>query len=83
VNPHLLLTRQTSGGIEAMSPQVLTGLLRPLGITVTRLRQDRILDEAKVTADPVHLIRVFGISDSTATRYIVAAHPDRQSVISR
>jgi hypothetical protein len=41
------------------------------------------LDEARHTADPVHLIRVFGISDTTALKYVHAAHPGRQSVIPR
>lgn len=48
-----------------------------------RLRQDRILDEAHHTADPVHLVRVFGITESTAIYYVHAAHPGRQSVIPR
>lgn len=46
-------------------------------------RQDRILDEARHTADPVHLVRVFGITESTAIYYVHAAHPGRQSVIPR
>ena len=43
----------------------------------------RILDEARHTADPVHLVRVFGITESTAIYYVHAAHPGRQSVIPR
>jgi hypothetical protein len=42
------------------------------------LRRDRILDEARRTADPVHLMRVFGITDGTAMNYIYAAHPDKR-----
>ncbi len=41
------------------------------------------LDEARHTADPVHLVRVFGITESTAINYVYAAHPGRQSVIPR
>ncbi|TMR09277.1 hypothetical protein ETD86_44255 [Nonomuraea turkmeniaca] len=66
-----------------MSPLLVHAMLTPLGISPTRLRQDRILDEAKHTEDPIHLMKVFGISDSTAMKYIYAAHPDRQSVIPR
>jgi hypothetical protein len=35
------------------------------------------------TADPVHLVRVFGITESTAVNYVHAAHPGRQAVIPR
>jgi len=42
-----------------------------------------ILDEARHTADPVHLVRVFGIIESTAMNYVYAAHPGRKSVIPR
>jgi hypothetical protein len=48
-----------------------------------RLRQDRTLDEARHTADPVHLVRVFDITESTAVNYVHAAHPGRQSIIPR
>jgi hypothetical protein len=51
--------------------------------TPSGLRQDRILDEARHTADPVHLIRVFGISDTTAMKYVYAAHPERRSTLPR
>ncbi|MFC4503685.1 MULTISPECIES: hypothetical protein [Streptomyces] len=36
---------------------------------------DRILDEAQHTANPLHLVRLFGISPITAMRYLRAAHP--------
>jgi hypothetical protein len=32
---------------------------------------------AQHTADPVHLIRLFGIRPSTAMKYVNAAHPDK------
>ncbi|QKW43798.1 MULTISPECIES: hypothetical protein [Streptomyces] len=50
--------------------------LRPLGQSIQQLRQGRILDEAKVSADPVRLIRLFGIDDGTEMLYISAAHPE-------
>ncbi|WP_218969525.1 hypothetical protein [Streptomyces sp. JV178] len=37
----------------------------------------QFLDEARHTADPVHLVRVFGIHPHTAVRYVHAAHPDK------
>jgi hypothetical protein len=65
-NPHLLVSQQ----IAAMStcPPVshlaVSLIFRPLGLNPSKLRQDRILDEcgARHTADPVHLMRVFGIT---------------------
>jgi len=57
---------------------VIDRCFRPLGITPSQLRADRILDEARHTADPV--MRVFGISDTTAMKYLYTAHPERQSV---
>ncbi|MEU6799006.1 hypothetical protein ABZ907_45560 [Nonomuraea wenchangensis] len=50
------------------------------GIHAHRIREDRLLYEAAVTADPVHLIRVFGVSVGTAMRYVNAAHPERAAV---
>jgi hypothetical protein len=61
----------------------IRGRLRPTGLLPNRLRTDRILHEAAVTADPVHLIRLFGLSVKTAMRYLRSAHPDRGSVIPR
>lgn len=55
----------------------------PTETSPSMFRQDRILDEARHTADPVHLVRVFGITESTAIYYVHAAHPGRQSVIPR
>jgi hypothetical protein len=40
-------------------------------------------DEARHTADPVHLMRVFGISVRTAMDYVYAAHPERRSTLPR
>jgi hypothetical protein len=62
---------------------VVNDVFRPLNVTPSALRQDRILDEARHTADPVHLMRVFGISVRTAIDYVYAAHPERRSTIPR
>jgi len=77
-NPHLLVTGRTA--LDPDAPQVSTGSLRlalPAGVTLQQLRQDRILHEAALTADPLRLIRLFGISESTAMRYTAAAHLER------
>ncbi|GAA1926795.1 hypothetical protein [Streptantibioticus ferralitis] len=47
-----------------------------IGINFTRLRQDRFLDKARETADPVRLMRLFGITSHTAIHYVLAAHPE-------
>ncbi|GAA2779351.1 hypothetical protein GCM10010505_04870 [Kitasatospora aburaviensis] len=62
---------------------VMNGIFRPLGLSPSKLRQDRILDEARHTADPVHLMRVFGIAAETAMKYIATAHPERTSKLPR
>ncbi|WP_173862205.1 hypothetical protein [Streptomyces sp. TLI_053] len=42
-----------------------------------QLWSDRVLDEARHTADPVHLVRVFGIHTHTAVRCVHAAHREK------
>jgi hypothetical protein len=84
-NPHLLLTRQTAAMATdpPVSPLAVLTIFDTVGIRAIQLRRDRILDEARVTADPVHLMRVFGISATTAMRYVYAAHPERKSTLPR
>jgi integrase len=85
-NPHLLVSQQTAADTSPVGPTMIGAMFEPLGVRPGRLRQDRILDEARHTADPVHLVhlvRVFGINESTAIYYVHAAHPGRQSVIPR
>jgi len=84
-NPHLLVSQQTAAmnALPPVSSMVMNEIFRPLGLTPSGLRQDRILDEARQTADPVHLMRVFGISDTTAMKYVYAAHPERRSTLPR
>jgi len=82
-NRHLLLSQQTAVTDAPVSSMVMNQVFRPLGISPSKLRQDRILDEARHTADPVHLMRVFGISAATAMKYVYAAHPERRSTLPR
>ena len=58
-----------------MSPYGLTTVFRRVGISASKLRADRIYDEAIHTADPVVLMKVFGIRVTSAVRYVRAAHP--------
>jgi hypothetical protein len=48
-------------------------------------RNPHLLVSQQTAADvsPVHLVRVFGITEGTAIYYVHAAHPGRQSVIPR
>ncbi|HET6187345.1 MAG TPA: hypothetical protein VFE59_10115 [Trebonia sp.] len=82
-NPHLPVSQQTAADVSPNGPTMIRAMFGPLGVRPDRLRQDRILDEARHTADPVHLVRIFGITESTAINYVHAAHPGRQSVIPR
>lgn len=76
-NRHLFVSDYTVKGDAPMSPYGIGAGFRHIGITARQLRQDRILDEATHTADPVALITVFGIGVTTAIRYIHAAHPEQ------
>lgn len=83
-NPHLLVSRRTA--LDPEQPAVNIATLRrvfPRGVTIQALRRDRILDEAAATEDPLRLMRLFGITATTAMRYIAAAHPERTAKLPR
>ncbi|MFD8008457.1 hypothetical protein [Streptomyces mirabilis] len=84
-NPYLLVSQQTVADdrLPPVSTMVMRDIFRPLGLSLSKLRQDRILDKARQTADPVHLMRIFGIAAETAMKYIYAAHPERRSALWR
>ncbi|ODA69830.1 hypothetical protein APS67_006047 [Streptomyces sp. AVP053U2] len=67
----------------AIGTNTFSTVFQPTGLTMPTLRQDRIRDEAFEVEDPLHLIRLFGISAHTAMRYINAAHPERTSRLPR
>ena len=77
----LLVTAQTAADTTAppIAHTVMDAIFQKLGHSPSKLRQDRILDEARHTADPVHLMRVFGLTAKPAMHYVQAAHPDRRS----
>ncbi|MFE6892061.1 hypothetical protein [Streptomyces sp. NPDC057694] len=78
-NPHLLVTSQTA--LDIAQPPVSDGLLQhvfeKIGIPARTLWQDRVLHEAQLTSDPVHLMRLFGIAAETAMQYVRAAYPEK------
>jgi len=63
-NPHLLVSQQTAADTSPVGPTMIRAMFEPFGVRPARLRQDRILDEARHTADPVHLVRVFSMGTS-------------------
>jgi hypothetical protein len=84
-NPHLLVTSQTAAGTAGppIALTVIDAIFAGLGLTPSKVRQDRILDEARHTADPVHLMHVFGLTAKPAMKYVQAAHPDRGPTMPR
>ncbi|GAA1233947.1 hypothetical protein GCM10009665_25290 [Kitasatospora nipponensis] len=78
-NPHLIVNQITA--MDANGPGTSRGTIKnifeQLGLNPRQVRIDRIFHEAQLTADPLHLIRLFGISEVTAVRYVQAAHPER------
>jgi hypothetical protein len=84
-NPHLLITRVTASDEHhpPIAHTVIEAIFTPLRLSPGQLRRDRILDEAHHTADPVHLMTVFGISAKTAMTYVQAAHPERRPTLPR
>ncbi|WP_329138265.1 hypothetical protein OG552_30150 [Streptomyces sp. NBC_01476] len=83
-NPHLLINRWTAvDPTAAITSSALHKTFKGTGVSMQTARQDRILHEAFESKDPLHLIRLFGISDTTALRYISAAHPERTAKLPR
>ncbi|MEU9349396.1 hypothetical protein AB0D74_50225 [Streptomyces sp. NPDC048278] len=83
-NPHLLVTQKTAPDPDYPAVHRITmQKVVPKGQTLDGLRRDRILNEASTTGDPLTLMRLFGITEATAMRYITAAHPERTSKLPR
>ncbi|MFH9426317.1 hypothetical protein [Streptomyces sp. NPDC017529] len=83
-NPHLLVSQRTA--LDPDHPPVSMTLLQralPSGVTLDGLRQDRILNEAFETGDPLKLMRLFGIAEQTAMHYVSVAHPERTAKLPR
>ncbi|XVQ14307.1 hypothetical protein ACQP1W_17730 [Spirillospora sp. CA-255316] len=80
-NSYLLVSQITAADPThpPIAHTVTDAIFQRVGISPGRLRRDRILDEAAHTADPIHLMRVFGISGKIAMKYVQAAHSERRS----
>jgi hypothetical protein len=73
-NPHLLITKHSARSLAPVSATWLRGLTADSGVTLDRLRMDRQLEESLTHGpDPLHLQRLFAMSDTTAMRYARAA----------
>ncbi|MFB7909819.1 hypothetical protein ACFC1T_25620 [Kitasatospora sp. NPDC056076] len=70
-NPYLVSSRVTAAD-AAGRPAITTFFVGPntaAGASGQCLRRDRILDEARHTGDPVHLMHLFALSVATAIAY--------------
>ncbi|GAA2611182.1 MULTISPECIES: hypothetical protein [Streptomyces] len=73
-------------GARPDHPAVGKVLLRvdvPPGLTLVRLRQDGILNAAAETAVPLRLVRLFGMTEKNAMRYVTAAHSEQTAKLPR
>lgn len=76
-HPPLLVSRRTA--LDPDQPAVTRSTIRdslPKGVSLDGLRQDRLLNEALVTGDPLKHMRLFGIGEKTAMHYVASAHPE-------
>jgi len=71
---HVLISEKTALGVEPVTSSYLNWHLRRHGVTVERIRRDRVLHEALTAGpDPLHLALVFNLSHTTASRYAAIA----------
>jgi integrase len=84
-NPHLLVSQQTAMDANHLPVNItmFKRTFREVKLSLSELRQDRILDEARISSDQLRLMRLFGISDTTAMRYIAAVHPEKTARLPR
>lgn len=77
-NPYLMVSNRSAADYRRppITETHLHRLLQRLGgVHATQLRIDRVLDEAHESADPVRIMRLFGLSSTTAMNYVATAHP--------
>lgn len=80
-NPHLLVTEKSAYGVGPVSTGYFKAVFVRLPTTAADLRADRLLAEAVDSgADPLRLVRLFGLSPAAAMRYCAAAVSDQAQV---
>jgi hypothetical protein len=73
-NRHVLISGKTAHGTGPVSRGYLNWNLQRHGVSIERIRRDRVLHEALTArADPLHLALVFGLSQTTASKYTLIA----------
>ena len=73
-NRHVLISERTALGGGPVSRGYLSWNLQRHGVSIERIRRDRVLHEALTArADPLHLALVFGLSHTTASKYTLIA----------
>ena len=73
-NRHVLISEKTALATGPVSRSYLNWNLQRHGVSIDRIRRDRVLHEALTArADPLHLALVFGLSHTTASRYTLIA----------
>jgi hypothetical protein len=73
-NRHVLISGKTALESGPVSRGFLNWNLQRHGVSIERVRRDRVLHEALTArADPLHLALVFGISHTTASKYTLIA----------
>jgi hypothetical protein len=69
-NRHVLLSKRTALRDAPVSRGYVAWHLKPHGVSIERIRRDRILHEALTgRPDPLHLSLMFGISERPASQY--------------
>ena len=69
-NRHVLISPRTALGNAPVSRGYVNFHLKPHGVSVERIRRDRILHEALTgRPDPLHLSLMFGISERPASQH--------------
>jgi integrase len=69
-NRHVLISKRTALGDAPASRGYVAWHLKPHGVSIERIRRDRILHEALTgRPDPLHLSLMFGISERPASQY--------------
>ncbi len=69
-NRHVLISKRTALGDAPVSRGYVNFHLKARGVSVERIRRDRILHEALTgRPDPLHLSLMFGISERPASQY--------------
>ena len=73
-NRHVLISEKTALATGPVSRSYLNWNLQRHGVSIERIRRDRVLHEALAArADPLHLALVFGLSHTTASKYALIA----------